>query len=84
MVNYEEAKVKLATTQLNKLESAAKKSKICSKNKTGAKLRITKKHFQNEELPHELFLTTRQKIKIRMSTNIKLTKAQLSIRRISW
>ena len=31
MVNYEKAKVKLTTTQLNKLESAAKKCKICSK-----------------------------------------------------
>ena len=28
-------------------------------------LRINKKNFQNEELPHELFLTTRQTTKIR-------------------
>ena len=27
--------------------------------------RMTKKTFQDEELPHELFLTTRQKTKIR-------------------
>ena len=77
MANYEEAKVKLTNTQLNKLKSSAK-------NKTGTILRITKKKFQNEELPHELFLTTRQKIKIRngltknMSTDIKLSKVQLS------
>ena len=51
MVSYEEARVKLTNTQLNKLKSAAK-------NKTGTTLRITKKNFQDEELPHELFLTT--------------------------
>ena len=44
---------------------------------------MTKKDIQNEELPHELFLTTRQKTKIRsafaknMLTNIKPTKAKL-------
>ena len=70
MVNYEEARVKLTNIQLSKLKSSAK-------NKTGATLRITKKNFQYEELPHELFLTTRQKTKIRntfassMSTDIK-------------
>ena len=52
MVNYEEARVKLTNTQLNKLKSAAK-------NETGTTLRITKKNFQGEELIHELFLTTR-------------------------
>ena len=71
MTNYEEARVKLTNCQLNKLNSAAK-------NKTGTTLRITKKNFQDEELSHELFLTTRQKAKIRnafannMSTDIKL------------
>ena len=46
-------------------------------------LRITKKNFQSEEWPHELFLSTRQKIKItnafasNMSTDIKLNKAHL-------
>ena len=70
MVNYEEARVKLTNIQLSKLKSSAK-------NKTGTTLRITKKNFQYEELPHELFLTTRQKTKIRntfassMSTDIK-------------
>ena len=77
MVNYEEAKVKLTNTQLNKLKCSAK-------NKTGTILRITKKNFQDEELPHELILTTRQKTKIRngltknMSTDIKLSKVQLA------
>ena len=47
-------------------------------------MRITKKNFQDKELRHELFLTTRQKTKIRnffannMLTNMKLIKAQLS------
>ena len=74
MANYEKARVKLTNTQLNKLKSAAK-------NRLGTTLRITKK---NPRLPHELFLTTRQKTKIRnafankMLTNIILTKSQLS------
>ena len=47
-------------------------------------MRIIKTTFQDEELPHDLFLTTRQKAKIRnafsnnMSTDIKLSKVQLS------
>ena len=57
MASYEEAKVKLTNTQLNKLKSAAK-------NKTGKILRINKKNFRDEEFPHELFLTTRQATKI--------------------
>ena len=52
MVNYHEARVKLTNKQLNKLKSAAK-------NKTGTILRSNKKNFEDEELPHELFLTTR-------------------------
>ena len=57
---------------------------LLQKNKTGAILRVTKKYFQDEELPHELFVTTRQKTKIKnrfannMSTNIKLSEAQIS------
>ena len=58
MVNYQEARVKLSNTQLNKLKSA-------TKNNTGTALRITRKNFQAEELSHELFLTTRQTTKIR-------------------
>ena len=43
-----------------------------------------KKNFQDEELPHRLFLTTGQKTKIRntfannMSADMNLSKAQLS------
>ena len=74
MVNYQEARFKLTNTQLNKLKSAAK-------NKTGTILRLHKENFENEELPHKLFLTTRQTTKVRnafannMSTDIKLSKA---------
>ena len=47
-------------------------------------MRITKKNFQKEELLRKLFLTTRQKTKIRnsiakiRSTDIKFSKAQIS------
>ena len=58
MTNYQEARVKLTNIQLNKLRSAVK-------NKTRTILRINKKNFQDEEFPHELFLTTRQTIKIK-------------------
>ena len=75
MANYQEATVKLAHTQLNKLKSAAK-------NKIGTILRLNKKNFEDEELSHELFPTTRQTTKIRidfannMSTDLKLSKVQ--------
>ena len=49
----QEVRVTLTNTQLNKLKSAAK-------NKAGTILRSIKKKFDYEELPHELFLTTRQ------------------------
>ena len=47
-------------------------------------MRINKKNFQDEELPQELFLKTRQATKIRnaftnnMSTGIKLNKTKIS------
>ena len=49
-----------------------------------ALLKITKKNFQTEELPHELFLTTRKKTEIKnaftnnMSKDIELRKSQLA------
>ena len=70
-------KVKLTNTQLNKLKSTAE-------NKTGIIVRLNMKNFEDEELPHELLLTTRQTTKIRnafvnnMSTDIKLSKVQIS------
>ena len=75
-VKLQETRVKLTNTQLNKLKSTVK-------NTTGATLRITKKNFQVEELPHELFLTTRQTTRKKnafahnISTNIKLSKVQI-------
>ena len=77
LANYQEATLKLTNTQLNKLKSAAK-------NKAGTILRINKKNVEDEELSHGLFLTTRQRIKIKsvfgnnMSTYINLSKAQIS------
>ena len=77
MANYQEESVKLTNTKLSKLKSAAK-------NKTQIILRISKKNFQNEEFPHELFLTTKQITKIRIafantnSADIKLSQVQIS------
>ena len=76
MANYQEVRVKLTKTQLDKVTYAAK-------NKTGTILKSSKKNFEDQELSHELFLTTRQKTKIRnafvnnVSTYIKLSKAQI-------
>ena len=58
MTNYQDARIKLTNTQLNKLKSAAK-------NQTRTILRINKKNFEDEQFPHELFLITRQTTKIR-------------------
>ena len=58
MLSYQKARVKLTNTQLNKLKSVAK-------NKTGTTLRLNKRNFEDEELPHELFLTTRKTTKIK-------------------
>ena len=38
---------------------------IQQKNKTGTILILNKKNFEDEELPHELFLTTKQETKMR-------------------
>ena len=72
MTNYQEARVKLTNTQLNKLKSAAK-------NKSGKILRLNKKNFEDVELTHELFLTTRNLgIKARTNTAIPLAKENFS------
>ena len=77
MENYQETRVKLTNMKLNKLKSAAR-------NKKRTIFRLTKQKFEDEELPHELFLTTRQTIRIcdvitnNMSTVIKLSKDQIS------
>ena len=77
MVEYNKKNVKLSNTQLKKIKAAVK-------NKTGTTLRINLKMFNGNNLPHELLLTTRQKTKLRnafnnnMSTDLKLSKAQIS------
>ena len=77
MVEYNKKNVKLSNTQLKKIKTAVK-------NKTGTTLRINLKMFNGNNLPHELLLTTRQKTKLRnafnnnMSTDLKLSKAQIS------
>ena len=77
MTNYEETIVTLTNTQLNKV-------KIEVKNNSGTSLSMTKKNFNDQELLNELFLTTRQSIKIRNTftnniwTDIKLSKSQIS------
>ena len=75
MANYQESRIKLTNTQLNKLKST-------EINKTVTILRLNKK-FEDEELPHELFLTTREATKIKhvfannISTDIKFSKNQI-------
>ena len=77
MVQYKKVNVKLSDSQLNKLKSAAK-------NQTRVTLRMNIKMFSENNLPHEFLLTKRQKTKLRnafennMSTNVKLSKTQMS------
>ena len=77
MVESSKVNVKLADTQLKKLKTAVR-------NKTGTTLRISLKMFNENNLPHELLLTTRKKTKLRngfnsnMSTDLKLSKSQIS------
>ena len=77
MVEYNTVNAKLSNFQLNKLKSAVK-------NRQGTTLRTNTRIFSANNLPHELLLTTRQTTKLRnaiennMSTDIKLSKAQIS------
>ena len=77
MVEYSKVNVKLSDAQLKKLKTAVK-------DKTGTMLRMSLKMFAGNHLPHKLLLTTRQKTKLRnafnnnMSTDLKLSKAQIS------
>ena len=77
MVEYSKVNVKLSDTQLKKLKTAVE-------NQTGTTIRMNLKMFAENDLPHELLLTTRQKTKLRnafnnnMSTDLKLSKAQIS------
>ena len=77
MVEYNKLNKKLTDIQVKKLKTAVK-------NKKGTTQRISSKMFDGNDLPHELLLTTRQKKKQKnafnnnMSTEIKLSKAQIS------
>ena len=54
MVQYTKVNVKLSDSQIKKLKDAVK-------NNTETTLRISLKMFNGNELPHELFFTTKQK-----------------------
>ena len=56
-----------------KLTNTKSKLKSPVKNKTGTELRSSKKKFQDEELPHELFLTKRQTTEINAIAKNMLT-----------
>ena len=77
MVEYSKVNVKLSDTQLKKLKTAVR-------DKTEATVRMSLKIFNRNDLPHELLLTASQKTKLRnafsnnMSTDLKLSKAQIS------
>ena len=77
MVEYTKVYVKLSDSQLKKLKDAVK-------DNTGTTLRINLKMFNENNLQHELLLSTRQKTKLRntfnnnMSTDLKYSKAQIS------
>ena len=77
MVEYSKVNVELSIMQLKKLTAVVK-------HNTGATLRMGLKLFNHDNLPHELLLTTRQKIKLinafnnNMSTDVKLYKDQMT------
>ena len=77
MVEYSKVSVNLSDTKLKKLKTSVK-------NKTEKNPRMWLKMLHENDLPHELLLPTRQRIKLRnafnnnMSTNLKLSKAQIS------
>ena len=58
MVEYSKVNKKLTNKQLKKLKTSVK-------NKTGTTVRMSLKMLDGSELPHELWLTARQKTKLR-------------------
>ena len=77
MVEYSKINCKLTNVQLNELKKSVKSNE-------GATLRLGIKKFnKDDELPHELLLTTRQNTKLcnainnNLATDIKLSKAQI-------
>ena len=77
MVQYTKVNVRLSDIQLKKLKDAVS-------NNTGTALRISLKMFNDNNLPHELLLATRQKTKTKnafnnnRSTDLKLSKAEIN------
>ena len=77
MLKYNTVGAKLSNSHLNRLKSAVR-------NNEGTTLKMNARMFNSDNLPHELLLTTRQTTKLRnaiennMSTDIKLSKAQIS------
>ena len=51
---------KIANYQETNYQYTINKLKTAAKNRIGTMLRLNKKKFENEELPHELFQTTRK------------------------
>ena len=76
MVEYNTVNAKLSDSQLNKLTNLVK-------NRQGTTSRMNLNMFNRNNLPHELLLTIRQTTKLRnaiennMSTDIKLSRAQI-------
>ena len=76
MIEYSKVNVKLSDSQIKKLKDAVK-------DNTETALRINLKMYNRNDLPHELLLTTGQKIKLRsafnnnMSADLKLSKTQI-------
>ena len=72
MTEYSKVNIKLTDTQVKKLKNPVK-------NKTGTTLRMSLKMLDENDLSHELLLTTRQKTKLRnafnnnMPTDLKLS-----------
>ena len=77
MVEYNTINAKLSNSQLNKLKNAVR-------NRQETTLRMNARMFNGNNLPHELLLTTRQTTELRnsiennISTDIKLSKTQIS------
>ena len=78
MVECTKINCKLTNVQIYKLKKAVK-----SNEEVTLRLGIKLKHFNKDELPHELLLTTRQNTKLRnainnnLATDIKLSKVQI-------
>ena len=76
MVEYETLNLKFSNQQIKKLKEAVK-------GNNGTTLRIGNKHFNKADLLQELYLTQSQKNELRervennMSTDMKLSKAQI-------